>query len=101
MKIKRIKKLRIGPYLFDVKWNKNYKGGRFDYSEKVIEIDASADEEKLYHIVSHEMWEMASIEMNVRLHKPGTQDDYIFLFDHGQYDSLMYLYSGLMLQFLE
>lgn len=103
MKIKRIKKLRVGPYMFEVIWDKTGKtrGGSFNYTSRELIIRDDVADELLFHRLSHELMEMATLELNVRLNRPDVGDDYIFVFDHRQFDSMMYIFSGLMMQFLE
>lgn len=105
LKLKRLKKLRVGGYLFDVIWEDGSKsfGAEFHYRtrELKIHIYESDNEENIYHKLSHELMEMAYVEMNVRLNNPGTENDYVFVFDHRQFDSAMYIYSSWMMQFFD
>ena len=84
IKINRLKKLRVGAYLFDVFWEKDFSGGSFSYRKRFIKIGWHNfdNEENIYHRLSHELMEMAAVEMNIRLHRPDVLDDFIFVYDH-------------------
>ena len=103
MKIKRIKKLQVNCYTFNVKWNKKSNGARFDYHDKILEFGVAkdVDDSFLLMLVCHELMELAAIELNVRLYRPDCDDDYIFVYDHRQHDSMMNLFASLLQQFLE
>jgi len=101
MKIKRIKKLKVNYFTFEVKWNSKHDGGSFSYGKMIIEIGTKqSNDAELLMIVCHELMEICAIEMNVRLHRPDCSTDYIFVYDHRQHETMMCMFSGLLNQFL-
>ena len=102
MKIKRIKKLKVNSYTFDVKWNKNHNGGAFRYGEKSIEIGTKGnDVESIFMVLCHELLEIVALEMNVRLPRPDCDSDFIFVYDHRQHETMANLFAGLISEFIE
>ncbi len=103
MKIKRLKKIRIGAVTFKIKWNKQYTGGSFNYPLHTIEVGCrnGLQDTQIFGILCHEIFEVCAVEMNVRLQRPDCESDYIFVFDHRQYETLMEMYVGIISEFLE
>ena len=102
MKIKRIKKLKVNCYVFDVKWNPKHNGGSVEYADKIIEIgvDNGLDNE-IFMVICHEIWEICAIEMHCHFTRPDIEDDYIFMYDHRQHDTMVNMFAGLISQFIE
>lgn len=102
MKIKRLKKLRVNSNIFNVTWKKQYYGASFNYFQKqlVIGIGDNKNEEMIFELLTHELMELAAVILAVRLDRPDVDSDYIFVLDHRQFDTLVQVYSGLVLQFL-
>ena len=101
MKIKRIKKIKINCYEFDIKWNKEHYGGCFSYEMKIIEIGVkSKNNPEIFMIICHELMEIVAAEMGVRLHRPDSDTDYIFVYDHRLHTAMMDMFSGLISEFI-
>jgi len=98
MKIKRIKKLRVNCYIFKVVWDSELNGASFNYIEKIIIIGTKQNNMILSNIL-HELMEIVTIEMGVRLSRPDCDCDHIFVYDHRQHTTMMEMLSGLLLQF--
>ena len=101
MKIKRIKKLKVNSFNFDVKWNKEHCGGSFSYKDRVIEIGVeNGHDDEIFMIICHEVMEVCAVEMAVRFQRPDVGDDYIFMYDHRQFDTKISLFASLITQFI-
>lgn len=102
MVLKRLKKLRVNSYLFDVVWKKGYAGASVDYMNRKITVGVNDydDEITIFEKLSHELLEMAMMELSVRLSRPDVDSDYIFVLDHRQFDALIAIYTGLITQFI-
>ena len=101
MKVKRKKKIKINSFPFDIKWDSNKKGATFSYPEKLISIGTQDQtEEEIFMFVSHELMEICTIEMHCRFRRPDVGDDYIFVLDHRQYETLINMFCGLISQFV-
>ncbi len=101
MKIKRIKKLKVLSFSFDVEWNKLNGGGMFDYEDRIIGIGVKGnDDGEIFRIIVHELTEICAIEMMVRFRRPDVQDDYIFVYDHRQHTTLTTMLASLLEQFI-
>lgn len=101
MKIKRIKKLKVNSFEFKIIWDKNYGGGDFHYGKKEITIGVKRPESSwIFMIICHEVMELCAVEMNVRLHRPDCDSDYIFVYDHRQHETMMNMFSSLISQFI-
>ncbi len=101
MKIKRIKKLKVNSYDFDVIWNKSNNAGSFCYGERVINIGVKTNTNKLiFMILCHELMEISAVEMNIRLNRPDCDSDYMFVYDHRQHETMINMFSGLLAQFI-
>lgn len=102
MKIKRIKKLKVNCLEFKVRWGKDYSGGRFSYLDREIEIGLKyLDEDELFMIICHELMEICAVEMSVRFCRPDCESDYIFVYDHRQFDTMSNMFSALVSQFIK
>lgn len=102
MKLKRIKKLRVNAYAFNVVWDKSLAGGWFSFGKKELRIGCKdADEDNILEIVCHELFEICAIEHYVRLQRPDVDSDYVFVFDHRQHTAIQAMFSGLLTQFLK
>lgn len=101
MKIKRIKKLKVNSYEFEVIWSKKHNGGSFDFKNGIIEIGVhDTNEHELLMVVCHELMEICSVEMNVRFRRQDCDSDFIFVYDHRQFETMINMFSGLLNQFI-
>ena len=101
LKVKRIKKLKVNNYEFNIVWKNDHSGGHFSYPSKTIEIGIkNQSEELIFASICHELMEIVAIEMNVKLHRPDCRDDYIFVYDHRQHDTMSNMFSSLITQFI-
>ncbi len=101
MKIKRIKKIKVLSYSFDVEWDKTMDGGMFDYEDHIIGIGVkSNDDSEILRVIVHELSEICAIEMMVRFRRPDVHDDFIFVYDHRQHTTLTTMLSSLLEQFI-
>jgi len=101
MKIKRIKKLKIGSYIFNIEWDKSHEGAWFDWGKRQINIGIkNAEDLKIFMLLCHELMEMCAIVMNVRYSRPDCDSDYLFSYDHRQHDTMIEMFSGLLTEFI-
>ena len=101
MKLKRIKKLRVNSYNFNVVWDKKLGGGSFDYDKQEIRIGMKdADDAEQFMILLHELEELAAVEVMVRFRRPDCDGDFIFCYDHRQHDIKSNLTASWLMQFL-
>jgi len=101
MKIKKIKTLKINSYDFKVVWNKNISGAGFHYGDREIEIGSKNNTDQiLFMLICHELMEICAVEMSVRFNRPDVGDDYIFMYDHRQHETMVNMFAGLISQFI-
>lgn len=102
MKIKRIKSLKVNCHTFKVIWDKTQFGASFNYGKCEIIIGTKdPDQNYILMLICHELMEICASEMSVRLHRPDCDSDYIFVYDHRQHETMMFMFSGLLEKFLE
>ncbi len=101
MKLKRLKKIKINSYHFNIKWAKEHGGASFHYGDKEIEIGVKGGNESvIFMLLCHELMEICALEMNVRLKRPDCDSDYLFVYDHRQHETLINMFSGVVSQFI-
>ena len=101
MKIRKIKKLKVNSTTFTVVWNKSHNGGIVDYATKIIEIGTNGNStERILEVICHELFEVCALEAYVRFDRMDVDSDYLFVFDHRQYTSMMSMFSSLVSQFI-
>ncbi len=102
MEIKKIKKIKVLIYHFDILWDCTHDGGWFDYANLKINIGIKGkNNDQIFNTICHEMMEISALEMNVRLNRPDCSSDYIFVYDHRQHDTMMRLFSSAISQFIK
>ena len=99
MNVKRIKQIRINNTIFKIKWDAKNEGANFNYRKGLI-IIGTEDKDRIFEFICHELFEIVAIEMNVRFCRPDCPQDYIFMYDHRQHDTMMSMFSSLVKQFL-
>ena len=101
MNIKRIKSLKVNSYNFMVIWDKTHDGASLDYGKRQINIGIKDDTDaKVLMLLCHELMEIVAIECHVRMQRPDCYDDYLFVYDHRQHDTMCSMFSGLFHEFL-
>lgn len=100
MKIKRLKSIKVHATTFRIEWNKKNVGGSFSYRAKILSIGTKGDEIQVFANLCHELQELAAIEMHVRLDRPDCGGDYIFVYDHRQFDTMSEMFSDLLARFI-
>ena len=102
MKIKRLNKISILSSEFTITWNNKHDGGSFSYGDNTIEIGTylSSDQE-IFMVLCHEIMEICAVEMSVRMRRPDCESDYIFVFDHRQFDTMMSLFASVISKFIK
>lgn len=101
MRVKRLKSIKINSYTFSIKWDKKENGGWFSYHDYKIVIGIEGNnEDVIFMILCHELMEICAIEMNVRLRRPDCNDDFIFVYDHRQFDTMSNMFSALIALFI-
>lgn len=102
MKIKRIRKLKVNSFTFNIKWVNTEGGASFSYGDKEMVFHTKDfTDEQLLMLVCHELMEVCAIELNVRMMRPDCETDYIFVYDHRQHETITNMFAGLLSQFLE
>jgi len=103
MKLKRLTKIQINSYIFKVEWDKaQIGGGSFSYGNMTITIGVKeCKEEEIFMVLCHELMEICAAEMNVRFRRPDCDSDYIFVYDHRQYETMINMFSGLISKFIK
>ena len=82
-------------------WDKKTSGASFSYDDrKIIVGTQDHSESEIFMILCHELMEICAVELNVRFRRPDVMDDYLFVYDHRQHDTMMCMFSGLIQQFL-
>ncbi len=100
MKIKRLKKLKVNSYDFEIIWDKSIYGASFDYASLRIVI-GTKDTDSILDCINHELMGICACEMHVRLSRDDCDSDYIFVYDHRQFTTMMRMFTGLQAQFIE
>jgi hypothetical protein len=87
--------------LFDVEWDKSHNGAWFSYHDKKINIGTEIDcDTFILENIMHEVFEIVSHEMRVRLRRPDCDSDYIFVFDHRQHTTIQSMMAGIISKFI-
>ncbi len=102
MKIKRIKKLKVNSYNFDVMWDKGLNcAGSVSYrNHKIIIGVKHGVEAEIFETICHELMELCAMEMHVHYRRPDCDTDFIFVYDHRQHDTMINMFAGLLTQFI-
>jgi len=101
MKLKKLKKIKINCFTFNITWTKEHGGGSFDYRDRsiIIGVKDSSDDE-IFMVLCHEIMEIIACEMSIRLSRPDVESDYIFVYDHRQYETMINIFSGIISEFI-
>ena len=102
MKLKYIKTLKANSYTFSIKWDKTHSGGALSYKDRLITIGTKGGHtDTQFNTLCHELWELCAAEMHVQFQRPDVEDDWIFMYDHRQHDTMTNMFAGLLSQFIE
>lgn len=103
MKIRRITSLIVLANKFKIVWDAKINTGNagINYADKIIWFGVKQiDTSELFSTICHELQELCAIEMYVRHSRDDCNTDYIFVYDHRQHTTMMYMFSGLLQQFI-
>jgi len=104
MKVKRITKLKVNAFDFEVVWDKAQSSGagQLTYHPKPVITIGTKDncESGIYVALCHELLELCAIEMNVRYNRPDIRDDYLFSLNHQQFETMSNMFAGLLKNFI-
>jgi len=101
MRIKRLKKIQINSYIFDIKWDPKRVGGHFSYYKGILIIGTKGqDTNTIFMLLCHELFEICAIEMHVRYSRPDCEGDFLFNFDHKQHDTLLNMFAATLNKFI-
>lgn len=102
MKIKKLKRVKINCFDFEVTWDKSHNGGSFSYYPPELEIGTKGNQtNEIFMVICHEIMEICAVEMNVRLARPDCTTDYLFVYDHRQHETMINMFSGIIDKFIE
>ena len=101
MKIKRIKKLKVHSFTFDVTCNSKHNGASFHYGKLTLDFGTKGrNDSELLMLVCHELQELVAVEVNVRFDRSDCHGDYFFVYDHRQHETMANMFAGLLSQFI-
>lgn len=101
MKLKRIKKIKVNSYDFNVVWSNKESGGSFDYNKHEIVIGTKDNtESEQFQIIVHELLEICACECMCRFVRGDVLDDYYFMYDHRLHDIKANMLSALIQEFI-
>ena len=102
MEIKRIKKLKVNSYNFNVIWDKDSHDSCASFSERKIVLGVKCcDDAEIFQNICHELMEVCAMEMHVHYQRPDCRTDFIFVYDHRQHDTMINMFAGLLSQFIK
>lgn len=103
MRLKRPKELVILSHTFKITYNPKHSGGRFSFSEGIIEIGTKCiKREPLYTfgIISHEVMEVILVAMGCRYDNPRLENAYLFSFNHQSFENAIEIHADIMSKFI-
>ncbi|HBC89565.1 MAG TPA: hypothetical protein DCZ94_21720 [Lentisphaeria bacterium] len=101
MKLRRLKRIRIGEVIFTVKWDSKDDGGYFDYGEKTISIGIKGNTMRQFAVIVHEIKEILNINQYVRYTRPDTLKDYEFHYGHREHSAMCNDLAGILNEFIK
>ena len=102
MRLNKIEKLRVNSFEMKVVWEPKHGVASFSYVDRKMEIGTQMkDPDYILMLLCHELWEIAAIEVGVRLSRPDVDSDYIFVYDHRQHDLMANMVAGWLTQFIK
>ena len=100
MKVKRLRKIRISENVFNITWDKEEWGARFDIGKLEINIGTRSQEEmSIFTNVLHEIKEILHCLQRTR-YLSGEHVDYLFSYSHKEHTDLCERLSGILSEFL-
>ena len=103
MKLKLIKKIEILAATFSISYNTEHDGGHFSMATSSIEIGIKQlDKDALYvfSTISHEVMEVIFCMMSMRYDNGRLDGNYLFNFNHQQFENAIQLHAQAMIKFL-
>lgn len=103
-KIKLIKEIEIMSSLFQVEYDKEGDGGKFSLPEAKITIGIKSiktDPLYTFAVISHEIMEAVLCCMGCRFHSTRTGENYLFNFNHMEFEIAIKIHAQALSKFLK
>lgn len=104
MELKFPRKVNVGPFTFEVDYNKKGAGASFSFSERKIEIGIAhieKDQDYVFMLLCHEIMEICHVVTCTRYHDESVDANYKFFLDHKEFENNINLFSKAIQQFIK
>jgi len=102
MKLKYPKRISILNTTFKIIYSKEKRGGWFDFGDREIGIGTSYNNaSEIFNIISHEILEICMVKLGVRYDDPSVFENYKFVLDHKEFETVNKLYSSIITKFIK